>query len=167
MENKLALEYGPREAAILEDLVQKRKMPSKNEAFRRGLLALDYLDKVDKSVILKMLAKHLDQTASNVKDVTAFSNELAFSRALAYEIVATFASQKGVQGADNIDIFRSTLDDCFVLLSSDGLKGANKDKLTKRLLALSVMAEQFSEKEAKQIEVNRFGPHEKGKTFSS
>jgi hypothetical protein len=157
MENKLPLEYGPREAAVLEEMIRKGKAPSKNEAFRRGVLALSYLDKADKSVLLKMLAHYLGETASHVRDSNEFSKLLDSSRTLAYEIVATFAAQKGVQGADAIDIFRSSLDDYFVMIRSGGFKSADKERLANRLYALSEMAIQFSEKEEskEQVEVGR------------
>jgi hypothetical protein len=164
MENKLPLEYGPREAAILEEMIRKGKVPSKNEAFRRGVLALSYLDKADRSTLLKMLSDYLREAASHVKleDASEFTKRLEFSRVLAYELVATFAALKGIQGADSINIFRSALDDYYVMVQSGGFKNADKQKLANRLYALSEMAMQFSEKEEEskeqqKIEVSRPG----------
>lgn len=61
--------------------------------------------------------------------------------------MATFAAQKGIQGADSIDIFRSALDDYYVMAQSGGFKNADKQELANRLYALAEMALQFSEKE--------------------
>jgi len=149
MENKILVEYGPREADIFADLIENKKIPSKNEAFRRGLFALDYLMSVDLSSLFKMLADSLEESAKSVKDMRTLSQRLAVSRILAHQVVATSASQKGILVADQVDIFRAAIDEFFALIQTDSFKSTDKEKLSFRLSTLSEFANQFYKKELK------------------
>jgi hypothetical protein len=149
MQNKLPLEYGPKEAEILRSLTESGKLPSKNEGFRRGIVAANYLMDADRGLLLEILADslyHAKETLKN-KDTDSFLQRLEVSKTLATEIVATFAIQKGAQSADSIDIFRADLDDYLVLAKAKGLKGADKEKIADRLSLLSQMAREFAKKE--------------------
>ena len=160
MQNKLPLEYGPREAEILRNLTETHKIPSKNEGFRRGIVAVDYLMDADRGLLLLVLAKLLNQAREGLKDMESFPEKLEVSKTLASEIVATFAVQKGIQSADSIDIFRADLDNYLVLAKSKGLKGADKDEIAKRLSVLSEMANQFARKELDDQEKQKTASNE-------
>ncbi len=147
MQNKLPLEYGPREAEILRSLTESGKLPSKNEGFRRGIIAADYLMNADRGLLLEVLADSISYAREGLKDMSSFPQKLEVSKTLASEIVATFAVQKGVQSADSIDIFRADLDNYLVLANAKGLKGADRKKIADRLLFLSKMAREFAKKE--------------------
>ena len=148
MPNRLPLEYGPREAEILRSLSETHRLPSKNEGFRRGIVAVDYLMDADRGILFAILGTLLRQASEGSKDMISFPEKLEACKTLACEIVATFAVQKGIESADSIDIFRSDLDNYLVLAKTEGLKGADKDELAKRLSVLSDMAYQFAKKES-------------------
>jgi hypothetical protein len=148
MQNKLPLEYGPREAEILRDLTEAQKIPSKNEGFRRGIIALDYLMDVNREVLFEVLGTSLAQAKeAALRDFNSLPEKLEVSKTLASEIVATYAVQKGAQSADSIDIFRADLDNYLVLAKSKNLKGTKKEEISSRLSVLSEMAYQFAKKE--------------------
>ncbi|MHB8567583.1 MAG: hypothetical protein ACYC7D_13620 [Nitrososphaerales archaeon] len=148
MQNKLPLEYGPREADILRSLIEDRRLPSKNEGFRRGIVAASYLMDADRRLLLEVLGRSLNQAKAGLGDLDSFPEKLQIARILASEIVATFAVQKGIQSADSIDIFRAELDNYLVLVKSKALRGADKDKIANRLSLLSEMAFQFAKRES-------------------
>ncbi len=148
MQNKLPLEYGPREAEILRSLTETKKLPSKNEGFRRGIVAVDYLMDADRGLLLEVLASSLSQARESIRDTTdSFQEKLEVCKTLASEIVATFAVQKGIQSADVIDIFRADLDNYLVLAKTKTLKAAEKEEIADRLLFLSKMAREFAKRE--------------------
>ena len=147
MQNKLPLEYGPREAEILRELTESKKLASKNEGFRRGIVAVDYLMDANRGLLLEVLADMLSYTKEGLRDPSSLPQKLEASKSLASEIVATFAVQKGVQSADSIDIFRADLDNYLVLAKAKGFKGADRDKIAERLSVLSEMAHQFAKRE--------------------
>jgi len=171
MQNKLPLEYGPREAEILRSLIEAHKLPSKNEGFRRGLVALDYLIDVDRGLLFEILSLLLHQASSCAKDKNAdFSSllqKIEACKTLASEIIATFAVQKGIESADAVDIFRADLDNYLLLLKEKNLKEIDKTELAERLSSLSVMSSQFAKKEfqfqAKEVHaVSIKSPRSKG-----
>jgi hypothetical protein len=165
MQNKLPLEYGPREAEILRELTKNKKIASKNEGFRRGIVAVDYLMDVNRGLLLEVLADMLNYTKEGLRDPSSFPKKLEASKSLASEIVATFAVQKGVQSADSIDIFRADLDNYLVLSKTKGLKGVDRDKIAERLSFLSEMAHQFAKREfesqSKEEDKSIALPHER------
>jgi hypothetical protein len=143
------LEYGPREAEILRNLTETHRLPSKNEGFRRGIVAVDYLMDTDRRLLFEILAGLLGQASECLKkDAGSFVEKLEASRTLACEIVATFAVQKGIESADSIDIFRSDLDNYLVLVKTKNMKAVDREELAKRLSILSDMAHQFAKKES-------------------
>jgi hypothetical protein len=150
--NKLPLEYGPKEAEILRYLTESHKLPSKNEGFRRGIVALDYLMDADRGLLLEMLARMLSEAGEGLRDVKSFAEKLETSKALACEIAAVFAAQKGIESADSIDIFRADLDNYLILAKTEGFKAADKAKIAGRLSMLSEMASQFAKKESNSPE---------------
>jgi hypothetical protein len=149
--SKLPLEYGPREADILKTLTESQKLPSKNEGFRRGIIAVDYLMDADRKLLFQILSTLLAQASDSLLNETAslsFLEKLEASRTIALEIVATVAAQKGIESADSIDIFRSDLDNYVALAKTKGIKGAStRNELAKRLSVLSELATQFANKE--------------------
>lgn len=148
MQNKLPLEYGPREAEILRSLTEAQKLPSKNEGFRRGLVAVDYLMDADRRLLLEVLANSLSQARESIRDtMDSFQEKLEICKMLASEIVATFAVQKGIQSADAVDVFRADLDNYLVLVKTKTLRAADKDKIADRLSFLSQMAREFAKRE--------------------
>ena len=149
LHNKLPLEYGPREAAILRNLTESHKLPSKNEGFRRGIVAADYLANIDKGLLFLVLANLLSEAKDKLADSKSFPvflEKLESSRALASVTVAAFAIQNGISSADSVDIFRADLENYSVLARKTGLKGV-EDKVAAQLSTLSAMAHQFARKE--------------------
>ncbi len=161
--NELLLKYGPKEAEILKTLTEIHKLPSKNESFRRGIVAADYLIDVNRRLLFIGLASTLNQAAeSSQRNVENLKEMLEASKTLACEIVAAFAVQKGIESADSIDIFRAELDNYLVLAKSkDGLKKADKYQIERRLSSLSDMATQFAKKE----EMSELSEHSEGRTL--
>jgi hypothetical protein len=152
MQNKLPLEYGPREAEILRSLTEARKLPSKNEGFRRGIIAVDYLIDADRGLLFEILSTLLTRASDCAKDKNvdhpALLQKIEAAKTLASEIVATFAVQKGIESADSIDIFRADLDNYLLLLKQKkNVKEIDREELAKRLSLLSDMANQFAKKE--------------------
>lgn len=149
MQNKLLLEYGPKEAEILKTLTDIQKLPSKNEAFRRGIVAADYLIDADRESLFQVLSMLLITASDNARDKysNSFPRNLEACKTTACEIVATFAVQKGIESADAVDVFRADLDDYLQLLKKKDLKDIDRDELAKRLSSLSDMANQFAKKE--------------------
>jgi hypothetical protein len=149
MQNKLPLEYGPKEAEILKSLTDVHKLPSKNEAFRRGIVAADYLVDIDRESMFEVLSLLLNNASSSAKD--KYSNllpqKLKACKMMACEVVAAFAVQKGIESADAVDIFRADIDDYLQLLKRKDLKDIDRDDLAKRLSLLSDIANQFAKKE--------------------
>ena len=150
--NKLPLEYGPREAEILRNLIEAQKLPSRNEGFRRGIVAVDYLMDINRGTLLEVLASSLNQAKDCLRDIGSFPEKLEVSKTLACEIAATFAVQKGIQSADSIDIFRADLDNYLVLAKTKSLNGADKRKIADRLSFLAQMAYEFAKKESQEQE---------------
>src|SRR5208283_2313569 len=105
------------------------------------------------------ILRDLTEASKGLKDMGSFPEKLEASKALASEIVATFAVQKGIESADSIDIFRADLDNYLVLAKKEGLKRADRDKIADRLSLLSEMALQYAKKE--------FNNPEKVKTAST
>lgn len=83
---------------------------------------------------------------------SSFLQKLETSRAIALEIVATVAVQKGVDSADSIDLFRSDLDNYLALAKTKRTRSsATRSELAKRLSVLSEMAAQFAKKGEAEI----------------
>jgi len=148
MQHKLPLEYGPREAKILRNLTETQKLPSKNEGFRRGIVATEYLMDADRGLLFEVLVSLLNQASEGLNDMSTFPRKLEVCKTLASEIEATYAVQKGIESADSIDIFRADLDNYLVLAQTKGFEGADKKKVATRLRALSEVARQFAKKES-------------------
>lgn len=150
MQNKLPLEYGPKEAEILRTLIDIHKLPSKNEAFRRGIVASDYLIDIDRESLFQILSMLLSIASDSAKNKygDSFPRKLEACKSMAYEIVATFAVQRGIESADSVDIFRADIDNYLELLKQKDLTKINGDELAKRLSTLSEIANQFAKKES-------------------
>jgi hypothetical protein len=105
--------------------------------------------------LLQILALYLSDTKNSLKDTGSSQEKPDDSRVLASETVATFAVQKGLQGADNIDIFRAELDNYAVLIGTKCAKGIDKNEIAKRLSFLSDLASEYAKKEFNSQEKER------------
>ncbi len=146
MEKKALVNYNVSEAAILSSIEESKLVPSRNEAWRRGLQSLSLLSETDEAVLFDLLAKAVLAAQSHVDDREKLSHHLREGKALANAIQATLISKKGLIGAEFMDAFTDTLREFSLLSDPEIYRRADKKTLEDELIGLRVLAQRYASK---------------------
>ena len=140
------MNYSLAEAVVLSSIERSKLIPSKNEAWRRGLQSLNILSDTDEAVLFESLAKAISAAQSHIEDQEKFSHHLREGQALANAIQAILTSKKGLIGAEFMDAFTDTLGEMSLLSDPEIYRRADKKTLEDELTGLRVLAHRYASK---------------------
>lgn len=144
MENKALVSFTTNEAAVLDSIEKSKAIPSKNEAWRRGIEAVNLLLDTDESALFDVLFDALHAAASEVKNQERLLHHLAQAQAIANAVQATLLSKKGLTGAEFMDAFTATLRDLSLLSDPKSYREADMKELESTLYGMARLASRYA-----------------------
>jgi hypothetical protein len=144
VENKALVSFTTNEAAILDSIEKSKVIPSKNEAWRRGIEAVSLLLETSESALFDLLSSVLYSAASEVNNQERLLHHLAQGRAVADAVQATLISKKGLPGAEFMDAFTATLRDLSLLSDPESYREADMKELESTLFGMAQLASRYA-----------------------
>jgi hypothetical protein len=144
VENKALVSFTTNEAAILDSIEKSKVIPSKNEAWRRGIETVSLLLETSESALFDVLSNILYAAASEVNNQKQLVHHLAQGQAVAKVVQATLISKKGLPGAEFMDAFTATLRDLSLLSDPKSYREADMKELESTLYGMAQLASRYS-----------------------
>ena len=136
-EKNMLVQFGIREAEILNRVESDKLCESRSEAVRRGLSLFEVLHGADEKPLLALLSNSLHASAVAIDGVERFHSMITISQALAKGVRAVLGAKYGILATEYFESYVSTLDSILLLPKDRMFKELDRAELRKELLVMS------------------------------